>query len=108
MQHLPCRNLPAFASMEQAQSEQAQLQQAKLEQLKIDEAKAEQAEAGASQADKPAAKASRSCTVSMRPSASAAAAITKRRDAHGEHERRAAKREAEQHPHAGREKHNSA
>ena len=43
VQHLPCRSLPAFASLEQEQSEQAQLQQAKFEQIKIEEAKAEQA-----------------------------------------------------------------
>lgn len=34
---LPCRNLPAFANVEQEQLEQAQLQQAKLEQAKLDE-----------------------------------------------------------------------
>jgi hypothetical protein len=69
VEHLPCRNLPAFASMEQAQSEQVQLQQVKLEQLKIDEAKAEQAKLEQAKLDKPATKAS--------PSASAVAAITR-------------------------------
>jgi soluble lytic murein transglycosylase-like protein len=43
VRHLPCRSLPAFASVEQAHAEDVQLQQAKLEQLKTDEAKAEKA-----------------------------------------------------------------
>jgi hypothetical protein len=34
---LPCRNLPAFANVEQEPLEQAQLQQAKLEQAKLEE-----------------------------------------------------------------------
>jgi hypothetical protein len=40
---LPCRSLPAFASMEQAQSQQALLDQAKLQQAARDEAAAEAA-----------------------------------------------------------------
>ena len=107
VQHLPCRSLPAFASMEQAQSEQVELQQAKLEQLKIDEAKAEQAKLEQAKLDKPAAKAESKVHRKHAAERKRGRADREHRDAHGEHERRAAKREAEQHPHAGREKHNS-
>lgn len=105
VEHLPCRSLPAFASMEQAQSEQVELQQAKLEQLKVDEAKAEQAKLEQAKLDKPAAKAE----LHREHAAERKRGHGDRehRNARGEHERRAAKREAEQHPHAGREKHNS-
>ena len=37
VQHLPCRNLPAFANVEQAHAEQVQAEQAKLEQLKLEQ-----------------------------------------------------------------------
>lgn len=107
VQHLPCRSLPAFASMEQAQSEQVQLQQAKLEQLKIDEAKAAQAKLEQAKLDKPAAKAELKLHREHAAERKRGRGDRERRDAHGEHQRRAAKREAEQHPHAGREKHNS-
>ena len=107
VQHLPCRSLPAFASMEQAQSEQVQLQQAKLEQLKIDEAKAAQAKLEQAKLDKPAAKAESKLHREHAAERKRGRGDRERRDAHGEHQRRAAKREAEQHPHAGREKHNS-
>jgi hypothetical protein len=41
VRHLPCRSLPAFASVEQEQSEQAQWDEAKLEQAKRDASPAE-------------------------------------------------------------------
>jgi transglycosylase-like protein with SLT domain len=107
VEHLPCRNLPAFASMEQAQSEQVQLQQVKLEQLKIDEAKAEQAKLEQAKLDKPATKASPKLHREHAAERKRSRGDHERRDAHAEHERRAAKREADQHPHTGREKHNS-
>ncbi len=107
VQHLPCRSLPAFASMEQAQSEQVQLQQAKLEQLKTDEAKAEQAKLEQAKLDKPAAKAASKLHHEHAAEPKRGRGVHERRDAHGEHQRRAAKREAEQHPHTGREKHGS-
>lgn len=106
VQHLPCRSLPAFASMEQAQSEQVELQQAKLEQLKIDEAKAEQAKLEQAKLDKPAAKAEPRLHREHAAERKRGRGDREHRDAHG-HERHATKREAEQPPHAGREKHNS-
>ena len=51
---LPCRALPAFASVEQTQSEQVQLQQAKLEQVKLEQAKADEAKLEKEAADAPA------------------------------------------------------
>ena len=107
VQPLPCRSLPAFASVEQAQSEQAELQQAKLEQIKIDEAKAEQAKLEQAKLDKPAAKAESKSHRERAAERKRGRGDREHRDARGEHERRAAKREAEQHPHTGREKHNS-
>lgn len=106
VRHLPCRSLPAFASVEQTHAQQVQLQQAKLEQLKIDKVKAEQAELAEAKHDKRAAKtAARS---------HGRRAAERRRD-HGNrerrdvraHERRAAKREADQRPYGGRDKHRS-
>jgi hypothetical protein len=44
VQRLPCRSLPAFASVEQAQSGQVQLEQAKFEQIRPEQAKLAQAE----------------------------------------------------------------
>jgi hypothetical protein len=41
VQRLPCRSMPAFASLEEAHTEQVQLQQAKLEQIKQQEAEAD-------------------------------------------------------------------
>ena len=103
VQRLPCRSLPAFASVEQAQSEQVQLQQAKLEEIKIEEAKAEQAKVEQAKREKPAAK------VAAKPQ-SGRAAERKRGRNHRErsaaHER-TGKREAERHARAGREKHKS-
>jgi hypothetical protein len=102
VQHLPCRSLPAFASVEQAQSEQAQLQQAKFEEIKIEEAKAEQAKR-----EKPASKSA------ARPHGGHAAARQRGRGLHERREARNAahqhsdKREAERHARSGREKHKS-
>jgi soluble lytic murein transglycosylase-like protein len=107
VQHLPCRSLPAFASVEQAQSEQAQLQQAKFEEIKIEEAKAEQAKAEQAKLEKPASK------TAATPHGGHAAV---RQRGRGQHERREArnaaqqhsdKRETERHARSGREKHKS-
>jgi hypothetical protein len=41
VRRLPCRSLPAFASVEEAQAEQVRLQQAKLEQIRQEQAEAD-------------------------------------------------------------------
>lgn len=98
VQHLPCRSLPAFVSVEQAHAEQIQSQQAKLEQLKIDEQ---------TKLDKPVAKAAPKLHGGRAAERRRGRDNHGRRDAHRAHERHAAKREAAQHPHAAREKHRS-
>lgn len=97
VRHLPCRSLPAFANVEQAQFEQVQLQQAKLEEVRAEQAKLE----------KPAAK-----TATRRHGGRAA----ERKRGHNHRERREArnaaherpgKREAERRARTGRTKHKS-
>ncbi len=105
VQHLPCRSLPAFASMEQAQSEQAQVDSRPSSNSSRSTRPSRTGEAGQA-ADKPTAKAS-ACArargrAQARPRRSRAP-----RSAPADHERHAAKREAEHAPHAGREKRKS-
>lgn len=106
VRHLPCRSLPAFASVEQAHAEQIQVQQAKLEQLKVDEAKAEQAKLQKAKLDMPARAApklhGRHVTERKRGRSD-----RERRNVQRAHERRNAKREAKRHPRTSREKHKS-
>ncbi len=99
VQHLPCRSLPAFASVEQAQSEQVQLEQQKLEELKFEQDK--QAQAKLEEAAKAASK----------PGGSDRHAAERKagRGSHDRHEARRAtpagrpgKREVEHHAHTGR------
>jgi hypothetical protein len=105
VRHLPCRSLPAFASVEQEHAEQIQLQQAKLEQLKIDEAKAEQTKLQKAKLDRAVTGAPKvhGRQTGGRKHAHAPA----RRDAQHPHERRDVKREARRPARAGRDKHNS-
>ncbi len=107
VRRLPCRSLPAFASVEQAQAEKVELQQAKLEQLKIDEAKADQAKLEQAQRDKPAAKAGAKLHGRRAAEHKRGRDNHERREAHRAHERRAAKREADRRPHGSRDKHSS-
>ncbi|MFZ0526242.1 MAG: transglycosylase SLT domain-containing protein [Xanthobacteraceae bacterium] len=107
VQHLPCRSLPAFASVEQAHAEEVALQQAKLEQLKIEEAKAVQAKLERAKVEKPAAKAGSKPHGRRAAEHKSRRGDHERREARSAHERHAVKREAEQHPHAAREKHRS-
>lgn len=105
VRHLPCRSLPAFASVEQAHAEQVQLQQAKLEQLKVDEAKAEEAKLQKAKLDKPAKVApmlhGRHTTERKHGRA------PERRNALRAQQRRGANREAKRPARAGRDKHKS-
>jgi transglycosylase-like protein with SLT domain len=95
VQHLPCRNLPAFANVEQEQSLQAQL-----EQVKLIEANYE----GPQIAD-----ADVTSTVPMQNTAAPKPASRERHEArHATHERRPVKREAAHAPRGGRDKHSSA
>jgi len=98
VQRLPCRGLPAFASVEQAQSEDVQLQHVKLEQVKRAQAKLQQAKLEQAKLEKAAAKAAPRRRVGHH------AAERKRDNArrgHGE------ARRAARHARAGRDKRNS-
>ncbi len=111
VRHLPCRSLPAFASVEQANAEQVQLQQAKLEQLKVDEANAEKAKAEKAKLeqaklDKRTAKAAARSHGKHEAGRRRGHGNRERRDAHA-HARRAVKREAARPPRSGRDRHNS-
>jgi hypothetical protein len=107
VQHLPCRSLPAFASVEQAQAGQVQVQQAKLEQLKIDETKAEQAKLEKARLDKQAVKTAPKHHDRHAAEHKPGRDDHKRHDARRTHERRAAKREANWRPRTGRDGHGS-
>ena len=97
VQHLPCRSLPAFASLEEAQTEDVQLQQAKLEQIKQQQADAEKQAAAKSQ------------NSSRRRNVADAhgRGVKGRREARRAGRDRRSGREAEGHPHAARDKRNS-
>ena len=102
VRRLPCRSLPAFASVEQAQSEQVQLQQAKLEQLKLEQAQQDQAKL-----EKAAAKATPK-PHGRRHNAAAREHGRHNRQRREAHDRRAAKREAARPARAGHDRHTSA
>jgi hypothetical protein len=95
VQHLPCRNLPAFANVEQEQSQQAQL-----EEVKLIEANYE----GPQIAD-----ADVTNTVPTQKVAARKPASRERHEArHATHEHHPVRREAAHTPRGGREKHSSA
>jgi Transglycosylase SLT domain len=96
VQRLPCRSLPAFASLEESHIEQAQLQQAKLEQIKEEEAEADK-------------EASKSRNGSRRRNAAAAhgRGAKEHRDARRAGHDHGNGREAAGHPHVARDKRNS-
>jgi len=54
VRRLPCRSLPAFASVEEAQAEQVRLQQARLEQIRQEQAEADKRAAEAAKSRKAA------------------------------------------------------
>jgi hypothetical protein len=87
---LPCRSLPAFASLEQERQEETQLAQAKLEQ--------EQAQAAAAERNAPEPGADRKH----------ARAHARHEARHADRERHAGKHEAEHHPLAAHEKRKNA
>jgi len=87
VRRLPCRSLPAFASVEQEQSAQVQLQQAKLELAKLKQAKLEKA------------------VVKAAPKPRGGHAVERKR-VRDDHQHREARRAAHDRR-AGRDKHNS-
>jgi hypothetical protein len=102
VRRLPCRSLPAFASVEEAHAEQVRLQQAKLEQIRQEQAEADK------QAAKHAAKRATKTAATSRGGAHAAAqqhdhGALARREAHAHGNRR----EAGRHSHAVHDKRKS-
>jgi len=102
--HMPCRSLPAFAGVEQAQSEQVRLQQAKLEQAGFeqtaDDKRGAETAASRRRPHRRAAEREHGRGASARRDA--------RRAAHDRRDHRAGRREADSHSRTSREKHNSA
>jgi hypothetical protein len=100
VQHLPCRSLPAFASVEQVQSEEAQWDEVKLEQAKLDVPPP---------ADTTPADNTRKHDTRKHVAERGHARNRDRHEARNTHrERRAAKREAEHGPRGTHEKHKTA
>ena len=108
VRHLPCRNLPAFAGVEEAQTEQVRLQQARLEQIKQEQA--EEDKQAAKHATKHATKAAAKSKDDGRRRIAARnrrhGRPERRQASRSEHDRRT-KREAEGRFHAARNKHKS-
>jgi hypothetical protein len=96
VRHMPCRGLPAFASVEQAQLQEAQMTEAKLAQAPVDGP-------AAGNTPEPAAQ--------IAPKQAAGHKHDRSRELHeahhATHEHHAAKREAEHAPHAAHEKRRS-
>jgi hypothetical protein len=102
VQHLPCRSMPAFASVEQEQSEQAQLQQAKMQQAGDEELLSDDAPLPATQSkDGHGADRHAAARQHDRPYQHHEARRAPR-------ERHPARREAEHAPRGARDKHKSA